>query len=270
MISPMPGTRQSAAATVISQAAAFVYALVFLLRRRSQFGFDFRLKSFALRRRQAGILLKLGLPIALQNTAVGTSIIVVNAWINSLGIVAAAVAGVGQKLQNIVSIMSEAVATAVATLTGQNMGAGEQARVKRTVWLAWALDLGFFAVMAAAFLLFPTQVFALFTNDAAVLAYAPSFMVACVVTMFGMAAMAPTIGLISGVGFTALNMAIGILDGVVARLSLSWLLGASMGMGVLGYYLGNGLAGMVSVLCGAVYFFSGRWKRRALVEGGRP
>ena len=73
---------------------------------------------------------------------------------------------------------------------------------------------------------------------------------------------ASLLGLINGVGDTVYNMIVAIADGVAARLVLSLLLGFTAGMGALGFYLGNCLAGFVSVLGGGLYFLAGWWKKK--------
>lgn len=91
---------------------------------------------------------------------------------------------------------------------------------------------------------------------------APPFMTVCSINMLAAALMSPTMGLINGVGDTVYNMIVAIADGVAARLVLSLLLGFTAGMGALGFYLGNCLAGFVSVLGGGIYFLAGWWKKK--------
>jgi Na+-driven multidrug efflux pump len=57
-----------------------------------------------------------------------------------------------------------------------------------------------------------------------------------------------------------LGLVISVLDGVVARIGLSILLGNLMGL--QGYWLGNALAGFVSTVMAGAYYASGRWKNR--------
>ena len=119
------------------------------------------------------------------------------------------------------------------------------------------------------FLLLPYQIFGVFSRDQAVIALARPFMAVCAVNVFAGALMAPTMGLINGVGDTLYNMGVAIADGVVARLALSLLFGYAMSMGELGFFLGNCLAGFVSVLGGGVYFLLGWWKRRGALVGAQ-
>jgi MATE family multidrug resistance protein len=140
--------------------------------------------------------------------------------------------------------------------------------VERTVWIALAMGFVYALVLAALFLFFPRQIFGIFSSDEAVLALSRSFMAVCALSVVSFSIMSPTMGLINGVGFTMLNMIIAVADGVVARIALSLLLGYSLGMGALGFFLGNSLAGFVSVIGGMAYFLSGRWRKRtALIDG---
>ena len=139
---------------------------------------------------------------------------------------------------------------------------GKQERVKRVVWDATLLGAAFAVVWILLFQLFPHQIFSIFSNDPAVIEMAPPFMTVCSINMLAAALMSPTMGLINGVGDTLYNMIVAIADGVAARLVLSLLLGFTAGMGALGFYLGNCLAGFVSVLGGGIYFLAGWWKKK--------
>ena len=256
------GVAGAAWATVIGQTTACVFALVYLFRKRGALGFDFKLASFGLKAEHVKMILRIGAPITIKNAFISISMIFVNAQINNFGVTAVAVTGICAKLQSLMQVVSQAMMDGTASMVGQNVGAGRQERVKRVVWDATLLGSIFAVVWIVVFLLFPHQIFGIFSNDAAVIAMAPPFMLVCGVNMLAGAWMSPTMGLINGVGDTIYNMIVAIADGVIARLALSLLLGYTAGMGVLGFYLGNCLAGYVSVLGGGLYFLAGWWKKK--------
>ena len=99
--------------------------------------------------------------------------------------------------------------------------------------------------------------------DASVLDLAAPYLHIAVWAYLCFALMQPMLGLINGVGNTALNLVIGILDGVAARIGLSVFLGGRYGM--WGYFWGYCLAGMVSVVLSWTYYLTGRWKHRRLL-----
>ena len=72
-----------------------------------------------------------------------------------------------------------------------------------------------------------------------------------------------TNALVQGVGHAKLNLIVGILDGVVARIGFSLLLGHFMGL--TGFWLGSGLAGFVTTIIMGIYYHTGRWQNRQLV-----
>ena len=66
--------------------------------------------------------------------------------------------------------------------------------------------------------------------------------------------------LANGIGNPKFNVAMGLMDGVVARIGLSVLLGSVLGYGYMGYWYGNALATFASIAMGLVYYLSGKWK----------
>ena len=262
------GAAGAALATVIGQTVACVFALGYLFVKRSALGFDFRPSAFLLRRKHVAVILRVGAPIALKNTFINLSVLFVNAQINSLGVIAVAVTGICAKLQSLMQVVSQAMMDGAASMVGQNIGAGKAGQVKRVVWDATLVGLIFAVVLSALFLLLPYTIFGIFSRDQAVIALARPFMAVCAVNVFVGALMSPTMGLINGVGDTLYNMGVALADGVAARLALSLLFGYTLSMGALGFFLGNCLAGFVSVLGGGLYFLLGWWKRKgALVQG---
>lgn len=238
------GVAGAAWATVIGQTTACVFALVYLFRKREMLGFDFKLASFGLKSGHVRVILRIGAPIIIKNLFISISVIFVNAMIYRFGVTAAAVIGVCGKLQSLMQVISQAMMDGSASMVGQSVGAA------------------FAVVWILLFQLFPHQIFSIFSNDPAVIEMAPPFMTVCSINMLAAALMSPTMGLINGVGDTLYNMIVAIADGVAARLVLSLLLGFTAGMGALGFYLGNCLAGFVSVLGGGIYFLAGWWKKK--------
>ena len=255
----------AAIATSIAQLVSFLFALVYLYRRRESFGFDFRRESFRVDRVILHTVVELSAPLAFMAIAINVSMMFVNAWVNAYGVVASAVTGVGSKLYSVANIVTQSMQTAEATVTGQNIAAGQIQRVKRSMLITTLLCLGYWLVLSAVCLLFPRGVFGLFTQDEAVLEMTGVYMPVLVVMFLSFATMSPPLGLINGVGHVRLNFVIALADGVVARIGLGLLLARVLGMGLSGYWWGSALAGFVSSIWGYAYYFSGRWEQRKLL-----
>lgn len=257
------GAAGAAFATVLGQGFSFVSALVYLYHKREAFGFDFKLKSFRIDRGILANLFKLGIPMALQHSAVQVSKLFVTSYINSYGVTASAVNGIGTKLGRISNMFSQALGTASTTMIGQNFSAKKNDRVKKTVYTCLAVALVCSGVLAGIVLLFPEQVFALFTHDKDVLKMAAEiYLYIAALEFMANAFRSPMMALVNGVGNSGLSLAIGLADGVVARIFLAIFLGVSCGMGILGFWLGGACASFVPFLIGGVYFWSGMWKKR--------
>ena len=255
----------AAFATVISQGLSFIIALIYLYRHKESFGFDFRLRSFAIDKPALLRLLALGVPMAIQSAAVNISKIVLTSWINLHGVVYSALSGIYNKVNTMIGIVSNSFTTAGSTMVGQNLGAKKYDRVPvilRTVILCTA---SISTVLALALIFASEPIFALFTSDQAVLATASILVIPAVLNFYGSATRSMGFSLINGSGNTKLNFAVAIIDGVISRVGIAALLGFAMGMGCQGFWYGDALAGFVPVIVGMCYYASGKWKLRGSV-----
>lgn len=266
LVGPMNmGAGGAALATTLSQALSFVVSMIYLFKNRVSFGFDFALSSFKVDWQKFKSLTYLGLPLAVQSTAINISMLFVSAGINTYGLVFSSVYGIGGKLQSVMFIITNSISTASASMFGQNLGAGKHDRVRQIFWYGSLLCVLFFLVVAVICLLFPQQIFHVFTSDAEVIAEAGTFMIVQVVMFFGFALMTPGIALINGIGNGSLSLITAVLDGVIVRIGLCILLSDTAGLGVWGYFWGNALAGFISVIIGDFYYLTGMWKKRRLM-----
>lgn len=253
----------AAAATVLSQGIAFIFALVYLIRHKEAVGFDFKLHSFRIDKEQCKSLCRLGIPQVLQQFLITGSITFINAQVNAFGVVASAVDSVGGKLNTVANIVSGSFSAATATMVAHSFGAREMERVKKAHWACMAICMIWWVILGGCYLLFPRQIFGLFTSDAPVLDMAPEYLRYAVVWLLALCSMCAPYAVVEGLGYASFNLIVGLIDGVAARIGLSVLLGSLMGLP--GYWLGSGLAGFVTTIVMGIYFLSGRWKTRQLV-----
>lgn len=256
----------AALATVIGQALSFICSIVYLYRNREAFGFDFKLKSFKLDKDVLPRLVKLGLPMCLQSAAIQFSMVFVNSYINSYGVISSAVTGIGNKLGSITSVVTNALSTAGSSMVGQNIGAEKYDRVPKIVGVSFVIDMSFALLLSLLTIFFPNAIFGLFNSDPDVLEMAMTYIPVAVLLYVGFAMRSPFFALINGSGNAKLNLILGILDGVVCRIGLALLMGITLGWGIKGFWYGNALAGYVPFLVGGVYYVSGKWKTNRLIK----
>lgn len=252
----------AALATVIGQGVSFLWAIFYLYRHKESFGFDFKPASFKPDPEVLPKLIRLGLPMILQSAAINFSMLFVNSYINSYGVVASAVTGVGNKLGSITAVVTNALSTAGSSMVGQNLGAEKYHRVPKIIGVSMVIDLAFAALLSFLTICFPRTIFGLFNSDPQVLDMSMTYIPVAVLLYVGFAMRSPFFALINGSGNAKLNLIVGLLDGVICRVGLAMLMGLAMGMGIMGFWLGNAFAGYMPLLIGGVYFLTGKWKRR--------
>lgn len=257
------GAAGAAAATVLAQGIAFFCALIYLYRHREAARFDFRLRSFAIDREQLGALCRLGVPMVVQQFLITGSITFINAQVNAYDVIASAVDSVGGKLNTVVNVVTGAISMATATMIAQSFGARKMDRVKQCVRACMAVCMIWFFLLTALYLLLPRQIFGIFTSDPQVLELAPVYLRYAVIWLLALCSMCAPFSLVEGVGYASFNLVVGLLDGVVARIGLSMVLGHFMGL--TGFWLGSGLAGFVTTIAMGIYYLTGRWKMREAV-----
>lgn len=253
----------AALATVIGQAASFLFAIALLYRSREQFNFDFRPEHFRIYKTVFPQLISLGVPMAIQSAAITFSMLFVNSYINTYGTTAVAVTGVARKLESMISIVSQSISSAGGAMIAQALGAAKIRRVPAVVYHAlWivAIPASVFALITA---FRPEWLFGLFSSDPAVLTMAITYIPVAMVQYLGATLRPANFALINGSGNSKLNLAVALLDGIVCRIGLALLLGVVLGWGIKGFWYGNALSGLVPFFIGGTYLLSGRWKDRA-------
>ena len=75
--------------------------------------------------------------------------------------------------------------------------------------------------------------------------------------------MCPYQAFIEGIGNATLVMIIALLDGFVSRIVISLLLAEVFNLGLMGWFLGYGLAAYVNTILCIIYYYSGIWKKRS-------
>jgi putative MATE family efflux protein len=258
------GTRGAALATVAAQGFSCLVSLAALRRRRSIF--DFALKSLRIDRQKSALILRIGLPSALQVGLLSGSYLVLTALLNGYGVAVAAAAGVGLKVNTFAVMPCWAVGQAVTTMVGQNMGARNAARAESTVRTGVLVNLLVSAAMMCGIQLCADPILRLFAAEADVIESGVLYLRLCAsINLLFYAAMYTMNSLATGVGDATFAMCNTLLHSVVMRLGLGIALAYAFRLGFLGLFIGEAVSPIPPALLGAFYFLRGRWRQKALV-----
>lgn len=180
------GAAGAAIATIAAQALSFGASILHIGRRGLSFPFSVR--DIRLNRSDAASIMRVGLPLAFQESLVHISFLMITAIINSLGLVASAAVGIAEKVMGFAFLPAGAFSSAVATMSAQNLGAGDALRAKRA-WQYGMLYSFIFGIMVCMFAqLFPNVLPTVFSKDGGVIIAAGQYMrtyaIDCVLVSF--------------------------------------------------------------------------------------
>ncbi len=259
------GVAGAAWATIIGQAASFIFSIYYLYKNKKDFGFDFKLLSFKPVRKYVKMILNLGTPMAIQSGFINVSMLYVNSMINSLGVVESATFGVGVRIDDIMNKISMGIQYAALPMISQNIAAKKLKRAQKVVHWAWIFSAAFTVIFLSLYLCFGKELFMLFSDDADVHTLSTTFIKAIVWMFIPFAIMRGTGAFVQGIGNVKFGMVLSILDGVALRIGFSWLFGIYLGFGFYGFVLGYALAPYGYAIPSLIYFLSGIWKKRKVL-----
>jgi putative MATE family efflux protein len=164
-IGPFPrlGVPGAALATVISQAIALAAALRAL--RGNDQGIDLRRESFRPDPEICWRILRVGLPGSGQLLLRSSMSAALLRIVAICGPVAVAGYGIGLRWHMFILMPAFALGNATATLVGQNLGAGQPDRARRSAWLASGIDAGIMVLFALLALVAAEPLVRCFTKD---------------------------------------------------------------------------------------------------------
>jgi len=255
----------TAIATSASQFGSFAAAGVFLWKKRDRFAMELSPRYFRIRRDILLVLLRLGIPQVVRSLLVRFGMLSVNAQANAYGMVVSATNSVGNKLNKFLEVFIQGVDSAATAMIGQNLGAQKIKRAGKITLYTFGAALCCATVVAAPCLLIPDKLFALFTDDPGVVALGAVYLRILVVLIYSSAFTGSFQTMVTGSGFVSLGFAIGVLDGLVCRVGLSWLFANVLGLGYIGLFWGASTARIIPGLLCLGYYLSGKWKTRKLL-----
>lgn len=121
-----------ALATTASQYTGAILSLVHLLKDKGICGFSFGCMRFSFRELKS--ILRIGIPCAFNSMLFSLSNVQMNAAINSYGVNATAGNAAAANLESIASSFTSGFGVAAVAFVGQNVGAGDKERVKKSIF----------------------------------------------------------------------------------------------------------------------------------------
>ncbi len=263
-VGPIPsmGVAGAAWATVISMSLAVVGLAFYLLKGKLTIDlrFDQAVKlDFKVLRQ----MVKIGLPISLNGILFSVVYIFMNKITASFGTEAVAALGVGNRSEAISYMICFGFSVAVATMVGQNLGAGKPERAERAVWVTFGITAAITGVVSILFVVIPELITRAFVSDPMVIDHASDYLRILALSQVFMAALIVLEGAFSGAGDTLPPMVIGV-PAAVMRLPIAYVLCYVLDVGVNGVWWAITSTTIVSAVVLVFWFRRGKWKEREI------
>lgn len=254
------GASGAAISTITAQAVSFALGIIFFTK--TGFVFDFNRTHITLQAAKAKMILKLGLPIALQDGLVNTAFLVVTAIINTMGLTASASVGVVERLIVFTMIPPFAFASAIAVMTAQNVGAGKPKRAKKSLYTGIGFSLIFGIICCIYSQLNPKSLIAIFSTDRAVIdtasQYLKSYSIDCMLVCFVFCINS----FLVGCGNSMFPMIQSMIATFVIRIPVPYILSKMPGVTLYQIGFASPLASVLSIVMCMIYMRCGKWERR--------
>lgn len=260
------GTAGTAYATVTAQGLSFVISLFYLKRHRIFFSAENHSK-FTLQWDKLAAIVKVGLPTTIQMAVVNTAYLLVAGMLNQFGTAVSAASNVGLQINTFAAMPCWAIGQAVTAMAGQCMGAGQVGRARKVIKISLVMNVAVTLVAVIGVQLFAEPLILLFGSTPETVNNGVYYLrICCSVNSLIYAAMYTLDSFAIGVGAANVAMINALLDAVIVRLPVSWLLAFALYMGFPGIYYGQAISPVLPAIVGLLYFVSKKWEHKTLIQ----
>lgn len=157
------GPAGAALGTTLSQTVSVAVALIFLIKK--EHGLSLHRPDFKPQSPIMGRILKIGVPIAMQDGLIQVAFILITIIANQRGLTDAAAVGIVEKIISFLFLVPSSMLSTVSALGAQNIGADKPERAKQTLRYVIYLAAGFGIVISILIQFIAEPVVSLFTSD---------------------------------------------------------------------------------------------------------
>ncbi len=224
---PQLGVRGAALASGVSEGVGAVW-LLWQARRRGFFG----RKGHRWSRRELWHILRVGLPAAGERLITNGMQLVYARIVIAFGVAAYAAHQVGLNIESLSFLPGLGFAKATTTLVGQRLGARDGQGARQSAGQANLVGFAIMTLAGLSFVAFPRAWVALFTPDAAVLAYSVPLMLTLGILQPPLAVAMVMSGALRGAGETGVVLGAAVVGGWLVRLPIAYFGGVVGGHGM--------------------------------------
>lgn len=246
----------AALATTLAMFASWAFSIIYIKRKYPELNFSLLPKR--LNRQMLMSIIRVGLPLGLNNSIYSIGHILMQSLVNAQGSTFMAACSVATKVTGIANVAITSLSSAATTFSGQNLGAGNYVRLKKG-----SLQIPLFSglITGAAGLVvtfFCRPILGLFTRDAAVLELAALYVQVVLPLTWTYAVFNGIICFVNGIGEVRYPTIVNILMLWAVRIPSAHLIARFIdGHYIMACFPISFIFGMI---CMFLYFLTRRWK----------
>lgn len=250
-------------ATIIAQATSALSCIIYAYHKVEYFRLT--REQLKVNPRIIGNSFKIGVPIAMQNSMIAVSCMVLQGVVNTFGETVMAAYTVIGRIEQVVQQPYMSLGSALTTYSGQNMGAGQIDRVKKGFRQGTVMVFIFSLCLLPIAYVFGEQIIGIFVNDPEVIAIGAKAIRINSLCYFGLGMIYVPRSVLNGCGDTGFAMINGITE-VLCRVVFSLILTNIPLLGYWGIWLTTGLTwALTGVVCVCRYLV-GKWRTKSIVQ----
>jgi putative MATE family efflux protein len=258
------GIQGAAIATVFSRSLALVVGLYIMFgsARGVQIHLSQMRPDFDFLRR----LLAIGIPASIEGTGRALSVNLLLIVVGMFPTTVVAAYGIGVRVFSVIFLPAIAVARGVETMTGQNIGAGKEARAEKAANVA---AVAMFVILSLAGVLAyvgANPIIAVFTDDPEVIRVGADFLYWVAPTFGFIGIMRSYTGSFRGAGETLTSAAISVLMLAVIRLPFAYFASQSWGYGSTGIWMAFTVSNVAGAAIAYLWYRRGTWRDGSLTR----
>lgn len=243
------GVAGAALATLLSKVPCAIIAIVLLSNKKNTIHTS--VKGFRFNKSMVLSIIKLGIPTAVGSSTMQFGFLLMSKSVVKYGTVATAAYGIGNKVNGLISLPSNAIGSATSTIVGLNVGAKQYDRAEKAYRLSRNAAVVFLFVggMILSRSVVSTAIVGVFSDSNEVIALAAQFLSILAFYVWTNGIYNSTIGLFQGTGHTMITMAVDATRLWVFRFATLFICEKVFHMGVQSIWysvvISNGLSSLV-------------------------
>jgi putative MATE family efflux protein len=260
------GAGGAALATVTAQRVSWLFIIIYVNKKVSLIKFSFLHTSF-----DWGIFkqcVRIGLPSGVQQTFVAVGMTALFGIINTFGVDVSAGYGAAMRIDSFAVLPAMNFSAALSIFVAQNVGAGRLGRVKSGLLSTLLMSGGVSVAVSIVALLLRYPLIGLFTdalNEEVIHVGSQYLTIVCSFYLL-FSSMFVFNGLHRGAGAALAPMIFSFIGLWGIRIPLAYYLSRPDKLGYLGVFWSIPAAWATGLVLSTIYYFSGKWKRKAVVD----